>query len=170
MTSNIKITDFLKVRQIKKQGNNERKTQLITRANLIIENNHGVLYKSSIGILKHGLKNATEKDDFEDLEEFVPKFEKKNILMKKKLEQLIQERTEDWNYRVNLYIKSHSLEQLRRKLAKLEKETIELMKKWSERRPDERTQRKATISNRADSVAKAILLVKDAIDIIEKRK
>ena len=166
MTTNIKITDFLKA----PQGNDERKLQLITKAKLIIENNHGVLYKSSIGILKHGLKNATEKNDFEDLEEFVPKFERQYIVMKKKLEQLIQERTENWNYRVSLYIKSYSLEQLHRKLARLEKETMELMKKWSSRRPDERTQRKATISNRADSVAKAILLIKDAIDIIEKRK
>jgi len=56
---------------------------------------------------------------------------------------------------------------LRKKLAKLENETMELMKKWSARRPDERTQRKATISNRVDSVAKQILLIKD---IIEKRK
>jgi len=56
---------------------NNLKINLICRAETLIENNHGVLYKSCISILKTGLQMAKESNDFSDLQEFVPIFEKK---------------------------------------------------------------------------------------------
>ena len=57
---------------------------------------------------------------------------------------------------------------LYKELEKCEKESLKLMGKWSELRRDERTQRKATISNRADANARMMMLVRDAITHMKK--
>ena len=61
-------------------------TQLIKRAENLIDKNRGVLYKSSIGILKRGLIDAREKEDFSDLKEFLPRFEREYERMKVQFE------------------------------------------------------------------------------------
>ena len=143
--------------------NHEQKLTLLQRADEIIKKNHGVLPRSCIGILKAEIKLATTKNNFEDLIEFVPMFEKKYIRLKKSIEEdrihKDQIRTRD----ITLEITHHTKNQLIKELAKLEKESLELMQKWSTRRKGERTQRTAKISNRADAVAKRKLLLQDAI-------
>ncbi len=46
--------------------NKVEKTELINRAEQLIERNHGVLYKSSISILKTGLRIAKESNNFSE--------------------------------------------------------------------------------------------------------
>ena len=147
------------------------KTSLLQRARAIIKNNHGVLYRSSIGILKTGIKNATQKEDFTDLIEYVPKFEKLHVRMKKKLEEELKHGEYVRMRDITLTVKRHTKAQLEKELTNLEKESMELMDKWcNRRRPDERTQWKAQVSNRADSVARRMLLVKDALQDYDKIK
>ena len=69
-----------------------------------------------------------------------------------------------------IYVAHYTKEQLTRKLKTLENESEELRKKWNIIRVDERTQRKARISNRADSVARYKLLIQDALKSLEKRQ
>lgn len=143
---------------------------LFERAERLIESNHGILYKSSIGILKHGLKLAREFNDFSDLEEFVPKYEKKYICMKKKYEAEKLERERRILQVIHLLFKSYTKEMLYKRLAQCKRESMQLMNKWSTLRIDERTQRKARISNRADANAQEMRLIQDALDYLRNTK
>jgi len=142
---------------------NRVEKDLIKRAETLIHTNKGILPRSSIGILNKGLQFAREKNDFSDLIEFVPMFEKKYIRLKAKFERETQENTQKRDELIQRLYGSLTKEQLLKELAKLQKESMELMHKWSSRRPDERTQRKCRISNRADAVAKEMMLIQDAI-------
>ncbi|MEE9378676.1 MAG: hypothetical protein V3V33_11660 [Candidatus Lokiarchaeia archaeon] len=150
--------------------NKPDKTNLIHRAEHLIKNNHGVLYKSCISILKTGLRMARETQDFSDLKEFVPKFEEKHIKMKLQIEKENLERKQKTIQDITHLFKSYTKEMLFNQLEKCKKESMELMEKWSRLRRDERTQRKATISNRADSNAKEMVLIQDAITYMGKNK
>jgi len=63
-----------------------------------------------------------------------------------------------------------SLEILKRvkQLENCTKESLRLKKKWDSLRPDERTQRKATISNRINANAKEMMMVQDALVFLRK--
>lgn len=150
--------------------NMPERINLIHRAEHLIKNNHGVLYKSCISILKIGLQMARETHDFSDLKEFVPKFEKKRIKMKLQIEKNNLERKQRTIRDITHLFKSYTKEMLYNRLEKCKKESMELMEKWSRLRRDERTQRKATISNRADSNANEMMLIQDAITYMENNK
>ncbi|MHA2036857.1 MAG: hypothetical protein ACW98X_10510 [Promethearchaeota archaeon] len=70
------------------------KAGLIDRAEHLITNNHGVLYRSSISILKTGLKRAENLFDYSDLQEFVPIFEREYKRLKSKRETENREKEE----------------------------------------------------------------------------
>lgn len=146
------------------------KNKLIRRAKQLIEKNHGILYRRSISILKTGIIKTREKNNYSDLIEFVPKFEVKYKNRKIQLEadRIEQEQKRIWNIR-HLY-GSYTKEMLMNQLKKCEKESIKLMKKWSLLRKDERTQRKAIISNRADVNAKEMMLIQDALTYMNKNQ
>ncbi len=148
---------------------NKKEKELIQRAENLINTNKGILERSSIGILRKGLQIAKEKNDFSDLIEFVPMFEKKYIRLKAKFEKETEESTKKRNDLIQRLYGSLTREQLLKELAKLQKESTELMHKWSARRPDERTQRKCRIYNRADEVAKEKMLIHDAIKLLDSK-
>ncbi len=156
-----------KVKVFKREIKDEYHVNLIQRALFLIENNHGILYKSSIGILKTGLNQAKEQDNFSDLEEFVPIFEKNYIRLKAQWEKEEHHKEQLRRRDMELLIAHYSVRQLEKKLAALERESLELKHKWDHRRPDERTQRKCRITNRADTVAKEILLIQDSLKVLK---
>ena len=143
---------------------------LIHRAEHLIKSNHGVLYRSCISILKTGLRMARETHDFSDLKEFVPKFEEKHIKMKLQIEEDDLERKQKTIRDITHLFKSYTKEMLYNLLDKCKKESMELMEKWSALRKGERTQIRATISNRADANAKEMMLIKNAITYMRINK
>lgn len=143
------------------------KSDLIHRAELLIEINHGILYRSCISILTTGLHLAKELDNFSDLQEFVPIFEKKYRRLKLQLEKEDIRRKQKKMQDIKLLFKSFTREMLYNRLEKCKEESLKLMKKWSALRRDERTQRKATISNRADTNAWEMILIQDAINYMK---
>lgn len=143
---------------------------LINRAKQLIDSNHGILYRSSISILRTGLKLAKESNNFSDLQEFVPIFEKKYKRLKLQREKERLEREARKIRDITLLFKSYTKEVLFNRLDRCKKESLELKEKWSALRIDERTQRKATISNRADANAKEMMLIQDALTYLKKNK
>ncbi len=59
---------------------------------------------------------------------------------------------------------------LYQRLKKCKKESLELMERWSALRRDEKTQRKATISNKADANAKEMMQIQNAITYMKINK
>lgn len=149
---------------------NNLKINLICRAEALIEINHGVLYKSCISILRTGLRMAKESNNFSDLQEFVPIFEKKYKRLKLQIKKENIEREQKTIRDIKHLFKSYTKEKLFQRLKKCKGESLKLMEKWSALRRDERTQRKATISNRADANAKEMMLIQDAINYIKINK
>ena len=143
---------------------------LINRAEQLIDSNHGILYRSSISILRTGLRLAKESNDYSDLEEFMPIFEKKYKRLKLQREKERLESEERKIRDINILFKSYTREMLFDRLDKCEKESSTLKTKWDSLRVDERTQRKATISNRADGNAKEMVLIQDAITYMKKNR
>ncbi len=143
---------------------------LINRAEQLIGNNHGILYKSSISILKTGIKIARESNNFSDLQEFVPKFEKNYKKLKLQREKEKSERENRKIRDINILFKSYTRELLFNRLDKCKKESSTLKTKWDSLRVDERTQRRATISNRAEANAKKMMLIQDALTYMKKNK
>ena len=134
---------------------------LIERANFLIENKKYILYKSSIGILKTAVKQRHELD----LKTFVPIMEKKaeRLTIKYKNEQEAREKRE--KEFIELLHGEKTLTQLEKELEKMEKEKLSLWKRESQLRPDERTQRKATIKNRQCSLSREMARIQSAIKI-----
>jgi len=140
-------------------------SDLILRAKILIKKAKGVLYKSSIGILKTGLENALNQKDFTDLIEYVPKFEKKYQIKKEELELFIKERQVNHIKTLILFYADYSKEELENLLAKCEKRSKIFEHQWTqERRADEKTMWKANLFNKIEANAKEMNLIKDAIE------
>jgi len=139
---------------------------LIQRAELLIGKNKGILPRRSIGILKTAIK----QNNLEDLREYVPMIEKKYIRMKETFDKEQKDRIEIKQRDIAILLKHYTKKQLIKKLDSLKNESQKLKKKWDTIRHDERTQRKATISNRADAIAKQMLLIQDALESFEKNE
>ncbi len=144
------------------------KSRLIDRAEQLIKNNHGILYKRCISILETGIKRATNLLDYSDLEDFVPIFEKKYMRLKFQLEQENRQSKEKKIQNITLLFKSYTKEMLFKQLENCTKESLKLKIKWDSLRRDERTQRKATRSNRVDANAKEMMLIQDALNSLKK--
>ena len=93
------------------------------------------------------------------MKEFVPKFEKKHRKMKLQIEKDNLERKQKTIRDINHLFKSYTKEMLYNRLEKCKKESTILMEKWSTLGKGERTQRRATISNRTDANAKEMMLI-----------
>jgi hypothetical protein len=90
------------------------------RAESLIKNNKGVLYKRSIGILKVGLRLASN-GNMADLKEFVPIFERKYLRMKARLDRKLKEEKDRYDQQMAGLIKNYSLTDLKKQLVKLER-------------------------------------------------
>ena len=144
--------------------------ELIKRAEHLLKISKGILYRGSVGIIEHGLKLAKKLNDFSDLKEFLPIIERKYLRLKKKYEEDRQEKERVNNLQINLLYKSYTKEMLLNQLEKCQKESLRLMERWLALRRDERTQRKATISNRAGANAKEMILIQDALTYMKINK
>jgi hypothetical protein len=144
------------------------KSSLIDRAEQLIENNHGILYRSSMSILKTGIKRAKNLLDYSDLQEFVPLFEKEYTRLKSERETENREKEKRKMRDINILFKSYTKEMLFKQLENCQKESMKLKQKWDLLRRDERTQRKATISNRLDANAKEMMLIQDALAYLKE--
>jgi hypothetical protein len=147
-----------------------KKSSLIDRAEQLIKNNHGVLYRSSISILKTGIKRAENLFDYSDLQEFVPIFEREYERLKSKRETENREREERKMRDITILFKSYTKEMLFKQLEKCGKESMRIKQKWDLLRRDERTQKRATLSNRADANAKEMMLIQDALTYLKKER
>ncbi|NMC04577.1 MAG: hypothetical protein GYA24_05160 [Candidatus Lokiarchaeota archaeon] len=141
---------------------------LLRDAKLLVANNRGVLYGGSIAILKHGIMLAETKGDFSDLREYVPKFTEKHAHMKVQLEE--EQRQQAIRHRQDIHLHHHdkTLKQLYAELARLEAESLVIRERHARLRPGERTQRRAHVLNREEAIAKAKVLLWDAIDLKKK--
>lgn len=145
------------------------KSNLIVRAEKLIENNHGVLYRRCISILKTGIKRAEKILDYSDLQEFVPLFEEKFERLKTQFEKENHAQEQKKIRDISCIFKSYTKEMLYKQLESCRKESLKLKEKWSTLRKDERTQRKATISNRITANAKEMMLVQDALTYLKEK-
>lgn len=141
---------------------------LLKKAEFLLEHARGTFYKSTYGILKTAYKNATEKGDFSDLIEFIPKLEVKFEIKKKEIEQLNKERKEKLLWKVNHLYGDLSKEQLLKLKKKNDREIESCHKLWTEkRRPDERTMWKANLFNKIEALAETSRLLDQAIELLE---
>ena len=90
--------------------------------------------------------------------------------MKKEYEAEKFEREKKTLQVIHLLFGSYTKEMLYKRLAQCKKESMRLMNKWLTLRVDERTQRKACISNRADANAQEMRLIQDALDYLRNTK
>jgi len=146
------------------------KEELVTRAEELMEKGRGVLYKSTIGILKGEIK-AYREGKPDELEKYVAKTEIALERRTKQIEEKWKEKEAFDLRRIKLMIEDKSKSDLEKELSKLEKESAEIRDWWTqERRPDERTQRKAQKFNRIEAIAVEMELLKEAIERFDELK
>ncbi len=136
---------------------------LLRDAKHLLETNRGVLYPASCAVLRHAIALAETKVDFSDLREWFPSLKEKHDRL---AAQLAGERRQEEAHQqetIELLHGTKTLAQLYAELARLEAESLVMFERHKRLRPDERTQRRAHVLNRADAIARAKMLVLDAI-------
>jgi hypothetical protein len=136
---------------------------LLRDAKTLLETNRGVLYRGSCAVLAHAIKLAEEKADFSDLREWFPVLKEKHASLKIQLEKEQREQAVQHQATIELLHGDKTLPQLCVELARLEAESMKMFAAHQRLRPDERTQRRAHVLNHADAIARAKVLVMDAI-------
>ena len=134
---------------------------LVQKANQLLKKGKFILYPSSKSILRGEIK-ACELGKPDELAYFVPIMEKKYLRLKHKFEHDQKQKAELEERFLKPYLEL-SLSQLKNALARKKKEKEKLWKREAELRPDERTQRKATIKNRQVESSRELARIQEAI-------
>ncbi len=149
---------------------NKKQKDLILAAEQFLNSDGKYLYPSSKGIIKSGIKQAKEKGDFSDLNEWLPKMKKNAIRLKDEEKAKEKKDCEDRVYRMKQIVDVQDKKEIQKEIAKMEKLSHEYMEKHNKLRLDERTQRRFNLVNKIEGNAKRMELMKDTLNNYDKLK
>jgi hypothetical protein len=154
------IKQTLGLKQIKNNLIEREKQDYQERASKLVDN--GYLKPRQRAIIKGAMKD----NDFEELKEWVPKIEKKARIQE---QQIIQENKRQQQLKqkqANIIFGKMSHKELSKEKIKTQQELEKLHKDYQTLRPDERTQKRARLSNKWDYLAER----KRQIELVEQER
>ncbi len=92
---------------------------LLAQAKRLITKGKGVLYRSSLGILKNAIRMAEEQGKYDDLFEFVEPLEKRYRTMKMELDQKTARDKQEFDKMISEIVNTYTKEQIRKRITKL---------------------------------------------------